>query len=165
MEVANMATVKKQIKTTYYTATREIAAEEKAPPQARLIIKTILGATDGKISRKDLIEQLNRKPEDGGLTTNQGADRVFGFYRTKLIELGVLAEAVETTEIDVEVPDKPVKVKKEKPAPAEVTAATDGAVEVTPKSVKGKKGKKVDAVVPAEAAAAAEVPAQAEAAE
>ena len=115
-----MATEKKQIKTRFYTALRPVADTDKVPPQAKLIMSTIVEA-GGRVERDALLQLLSRKPEDGGLKTNQTADRILGFYRPKLTEIGILKEETETTEIDVEVPDKPEKPAKVKKEAAEST--------------------------------------------
>ena len=133
-----MAIVKKQVKNKTYSVLKEVGASDKCPPQARLIIKTIQDA-GGKIGREDLLTLLKRPPEEGGLTTNQSAERILGFYKPKLTELGVLKEDVEITEIDVEVPDKPEKPAK--PAKADAPVATDGAAAPVPDKTKDNKGK------------------------
>lgn len=126
-----MATEKKQVKTKVYVVVRELADSEKCPPQAKLIIDTIKAA-GGKMSREDLLTQLKRPAEQGGLKTNQTAERILGFYRPKLVDdLGILKEETVTTEIEVEVPDKPAKAPK-----AEGASATGGGES----KEKGKKG-------------------------
>jgi hypothetical protein len=116
-----MATVKKIIKTRFYVLTKEVGANDKCPPQAKLILDTIKAA-GGKMTREDLIKDLKRPVEEGGLKTNQTAERILGFYKPRLTEMGVLKEETETSEIEVEVEDKPAKAPKEKAA-----AGTDGA--------------------------------------
>jgi hypothetical protein len=101
-----MAIVKKQVKTKFYTALRPVSDTDKVPPQAKLIVKTLLDA-GGKLFSDELIKLLSRKPEDGGLVTNQTPKRILGFYKPKLSEIGILQEEVETTEVDTEVPDRP----------------------------------------------------------
>ena len=119
-----MAIVKKQIKNKVYSILKGIGENDKCPPQALLIVKTIQDA-GGKIGREELLKLLGRAPEEGGLTTNQATERILGFYRPKLVALGVLQEDVVVTEIDVEVPDKPAKPAKA--AKADAPVATDGA--------------------------------------
>ena len=137
-----MAIVKKQIKKKVYSVLKDVGANDKCPPQARLIVDTIKTA-GGKIEREELLTLLKRPPEQGGLKTNQTAERILGFYKPKLTEMGVLKEETEVTEIDVEVPDKPVKAD----APAAPAAATGAAADAPaeapaePASVKGAKGK------------------------
>ena len=101
-----MAIEKKQIKKKVYSTPKEIGANEKCPPQAKLILDTIKAA-GGKVEREALLNLLKRPVEQGGLKTNQTAERILGFYRPKLVALGVLKEETEVTEIEVEVPDKP----------------------------------------------------------
>ena len=135
-----MAIVKKQVKNKSYVLLKEVEASDKCPPQARLIVDTIKAA-GGTIGREDLLKLLQRPPAEGGLTTNQTAERILGFYRPKLTAMGVLREDVETVEVEVEVPDKPEKPAKAA-APAADPAATDGgapAPAATDK-VKGHKG-------------------------
>jgi len=103
-----MAIVKKQIKKKVYSVLKDVGANDKCPPQARLIVDTIKTA-GGKIEREELLTLLKHPPEQGGLKTNQTAERILGFYKPKLTEMGVLQEATETEEIEVEVPDTPVK--------------------------------------------------------
>ena len=133
-----MAIVKKQIKKKVYSVLKDVGANDKCPPQARLIVDTIKTA-GGEIEREKLLTLLKRPPEQGGLKTNQTAERILGFYKPKLTEMGVLKEETEVTEIDVEVPDKPVKAD----APAAPAAAADAPAEAPaePASVKGAKGK------------------------
>lgn len=107
-----MAIEKKEVKTPYYKLIGEIGENAKCPPQAKHIV-SIVKAAGGKITRDELIKLLSRPPAEGGLTTNQKPERVLGFYRPTLKEMGVLLEEIEVSTIEVEVPDKP-----EKPAPA-----------------------------------------------
>ena len=137
-----MAIVKKQVKTKIYSVLKDVGPSDKCPPQARLLVDTIKAA-GGRIEREELLTLLTRPPEQGGLKTNQTAARILGFYKPKLTEMGVLQEETEVTEIDVEVPDTPVKAD----APAAPAAATGAAADAPaeapaePASVKGAKGK------------------------
>lgn len=135
-----MATQKKEVKTKFYTTKAEVGPNEKCPPQAKLILDTIK-SNGGKVERGELIKLLSRPPAEGGLTTNQTPERILGFYKPKLVESGFLEEVVETSTIEIEVPDKPAKA--EKPA-ADATAAAPVTAEAgAPGSkVKGAKGKK-----------------------
>jgi len=113
-----MATKIVKTKQKFYVTLREIAANEKCPPQAKLIID-LIAANGGKISKEDLIALLQRPPNpaaplEGGLVTTQTAERILGFYRPKLAEMGVAREEETITETKVEVPDPPAK--EEKPA-------------------------------------------------
>jgi hypothetical protein len=119
-----------------------VGANDKCPPQARLIVDTIKTA-GGKIEREELLTLLKRPPEQGGLKTNQTAERILGFYKPKLTEMGVLQEVTETEEIEVEVPDKPAKADAPATPAAAAGAAADAPVEAPaePVSVKGAKGK------------------------
>lgn len=136
-----MATVKKQVKKKFYAVLKEVGQNDKCPPQARLIVDTIKTA-GGRLEREALLELLKRPVEEGGLKTNQTAERILGFYRPKLTEMGVLKEETVTEEIEVEVPDKPAKADKQgegaaaqssQEAPATNAAKTDKA-----KDAKGK---------------------------
>ena len=131
-----MAIVKKQIKKKVYSVLKDVGANDKCPPQARLIVDTIKTA-GGKIEREELLTLLKRPPEQGGLKTNQTAERILGFYKPKLTEMGVLKEETEVTEIEVEVPDKPVKAD----TPADMPAATAEAAAPAPDKTKDNKGK------------------------
>ena len=126
-----MATEKKVVKTKYYVALREIAANEKCPPQAKLIVD-LIAAAGGKILRDDLVKLLSRPPAEGGLTTRQTPERILGFYRPKLRDMGVANEVIEESTIEVEVPDKPAKPEKAAPVPTDGTAP-----ETKPKGSKG----------------------------
>ena len=106
-----MATVKKEVKTKFYVVVNDIGANDKCPPQSRLIVDTIKAA-GGRMSREDLLAALKRPPDQGGLKTNQTAERILGFYKPKLTEINVLKEEIETKEVEVEVPDKPAKDAK-----------------------------------------------------
>lgn len=132
-----MAIVKKQIKKKMYSTKRDIGANDKCPPQARLIIELIKNS-GGKIEREELLTLLRRSPEEGGLKTNQTPERILGFYKPKLTEMGVLQEDTEISEIDVEVPDKPVKAVATPPAAdAAQTVKTAEPVQDKTKNAKG----------------------------
>ena len=134
-----MAIVKKQIKKKVYSVLKDVGANDKCPPQAHLIVDTIKTA-GGKIEREELLTLLKRPPEQGGLKTNQTAERILGFYKPKLTEMGVLQEVTETEEIEVEVPDKPAKADAPA-ATAAAPAATAEAAPPAPDKVKDAKGK------------------------
>jgi hypothetical protein len=132
-----MAIEKQKVKTKFYTMLKEVGPNDKCPPQAKLIMDTIQAA-GGRIEREALIQLLKRPVDQGGLKTNQTAERILGFYRPRLADMGVLKEETEETEIEVEVPDKPeasAEVAADGAAPAE---GTDPA----PDPVKGAKGKR-----------------------
>lgn len=129
-----MATVKKQIKKKTYTVLKDIDANQKCPPQQRLILDTIKAA-GGTMSREDLMTALKRPVEQGGLKTNQTAERIFGFYKPTLVENGILQENTETTEVEVEVPDKPAKKTD---AAAAGTAPSGDASPATPAATEKK---------------------------
>lgn len=134
-----MAIEKRQIKKKLYKIVKQVAESDKCPPQARLIVDTINKA-DGALIREDLINQLKRPPEEGGLKTNQTAERILGFYTPKLIAMGVLAVETVVEETEVEVPDKPVKAEK----PAVGGAEGAQSAPAPESSVKSKKGKKAE---------------------
>ena len=130
-----MAIEKKTIKTKIYLVLKDIDPNTKCPPQSRLIIETISKA-GGKLRREELLTLLKRPVEEGGLKTNQTAERILGFYKPKLVAMGVLREDEESTEVDFEVPDKPAKEEKaagDAATPAEASAGKG-------KSKKGEKG-------------------------
>ena len=119
-----MATETKKVKktTTYYTSGRDIGPSEKCPPQAKLILD-IVKANGGKVERTALLALLNRTPDgtpNGGLKTNQTAERILGFYRPKFKAEGTLTEEKIVTEEEIQVE------VKEKPAPAAAAAAPAG---------------------------------------
>jgi len=131
-----MAIEKKIVKSKVYKVVKAVEASDKCPPQARLIVDTITAA-GGSLGRDELMTLLKRAPEQGGLKTNQTAERILAFYRPKLVAMGVLKEDVVETTIEVEVPDKPA------PAPAAAAAeagAAAGAPASDAKGVKGAKG-------------------------
>lgn len=133
-----MATTKKEVKTQVFSLVRDLTDSDKCPPQARAIVG-ILKAHGKAISRKDLLEAMK---VTGVITTTQSIERIFGFYRPRLVDMGVMKEDVHISHVEVEVPDKPAKEPK---APkAEKAAAGDG------KTAEGKVGEtakapKVDA--------------------
>ena len=142
-----MAIVKKEVRNRYYTIVSDLGENVKCPPQALLIINTIKAA-GGRIGREELITLLKRPPEDGGLKTGQTVERILGFYRPRLIDMGVMKEEFEVSVIEVELPDKPkkekkVKEKKEKKVDSpEVTTLAEGEVPLIEQPVKQTKGKK-----------------------
>ena len=92
----------------FYHILKDMGANDKCPPQARLILETIkANGTDNRIGREELLTLLKRVPEAGGLRTNQTAERILGFYRPRLTAAGVLKEETET--VETEVPDPPAK--------------------------------------------------------
>jgi hypothetical protein len=140
-----MPTEKKTVNVQHFELLRELTDKDKCPPQAKVIV-TILKAAGKPMSRADLIAELS-KP--GVLTTRQTPERIFGFYRPRLIEMGMLKESQVATEVEVEVAEKPAKAEKAAAAPADGAAPTE-----VPKSVKGKKGEPKDAGAPATGAPA-----------
>lgn len=138
----------KTVKFKTYEVPRQPETSEKCPPQALLIINTIVSA-GGSMRRADLLAALKRPPAEGGLTTCQSYERVLGFYRPKLEAMGVLKEVDGTEEIQV--PDPPAAA-----VDAGAVPGPDGTV-AAPKG-KGKKGKKVVAAEVAAGAPAAEAP-------
>ena len=131
-----MAIVKREVKKKFYSVLKEVGASDKCPPQARLIVDTIKTA-GGSVEREELLTLLRRPVDQGGLKTNQTAERILGFYRPKLTALDVLKEDVEVETIEEEVPDEPAKVA----APAAEAAGAASAAPV-PDKVKDAKGKK-----------------------
>lgn len=131
-----MATTKKEVKTQVFSLVRDLTDSDKCPPQARAIV-SILKAHGKAISRKDLLEAMK---VTGVITTTQSIERIFGFYRPRLVDMGVMKEDVHISHVEVEVPDKPAKEPK---APkAEKAAAGDGK---TAEGKVGEKAPKVDA--------------------
>jgi hypothetical protein len=107
-----MATETKKVKVKMVVLTGDIGANDKCPPQSRLIVDTLKAVEGGRISRADLIKLLSRPVDAGGLKTNQPPERIYGFYRPKLTAAGVIREEEEEQEIQVEVPDKPAEAEK-----------------------------------------------------
>lgn len=135
-----MAIEKKKVVNKYYTIIKDIDAATKCPPQARLIVETIKAAGE-RTEREALMTLLRRPPLEGGLTTNQTVERIVGFYKPKLVEMGVLREDTEVIEIDVEVPDKPAPATAAPAATAEVAApVAEAPAAPAPDKVKDKKG-------------------------
>ena len=130
-----MATEKKIVKVKFYVLQKEIGASDKCPPQARLIVETVKAA-GGKIEREALLALLKRPVEQGGLKTGQTAERILGFYRPKLKEMGVMLEVVKDKEIEVQVPDKPAPAATAA-APATTAAAPAKGAKGTRKEVGG----------------------------
>jgi hypothetical protein len=126
-----MAKEIKKVSVKVVTLLKEIAASDKCPPQQRLIVETLKGA-GGKLDKSELIALLSRPVEEGGLKTNQTPDRIYGFYRPKLVAAGTISETSEDRETEVEVEDKPAVA--EKPAKEKK--------EKKSKSVKGEVGEK-----------------------
>ncbi len=108
-----MATEKKKVTIKKFALARELNDSDKCPPQAKVVVAAVK-ALGGKAERAAIIDELKK---GGTLTTTQTVERIFGFYRPRLIDMGVLKEEVEEKTIDVEVADKAPKV--EKPAKAE----------------------------------------------
>ena len=133
-----MAIVKREVKKKFYSVLKEVGASDKCPPQARLIVDTIKTA-GGRVEREELLTLLRRPVDQGGLKTNQTAERILGFYRPKLTALGVLKEDVEVETIEEEVPDEPAKVAA--PA-ADAAGAANAPAEPAHDKVKDAKGKK-----------------------
>ncbi len=115
-----MATEKKKVVTKKFSLTRELNDSDKCPPQAKVVVAA-LKALGGKADRATIIAELKK---GGTLTTTQTVERIFGFYRPRLIDLGVLKEEVVETVVEVQVPDKPPKA--EKPAKEAKPAAEGG---------------------------------------
>jgi hypothetical protein len=133
-----MAIVKKDVQTRYYKAVKAVGPNDKCPPQAKLIMDTII-ANEGRISRPDLIALLGRPAAEGGLTTRQTPERILGFYTPKLTEMGVLdATEIVTTQIEVEVPDEPVEEKATQAVKA--SDSETGEKKVSGAKEKGKRG-------------------------
>lgn len=145
-----MAIEKKIVKSRVYKVLKAVGESDKCPPQSKLIVATI-AAAGGSLGRDELITLLKRLPAEGGLTTNQSAERILGFYTPRLKEMGVLEVETVNTEVEVEVPDKPVKEAKTKKADAPAAGdATNGeAVPVADAAqadgTKNKKGPKKEA--------------------
>lgn len=131
-----MATVKKTINQKHYAIIKAVGENDKCPPQAKVIVKTISEQEGQVIERSKLIELL----KDGRLTTNQTPERIFSFYRPRLIEMGVMEERQVPVEVEIEVPDKPAKAEKPAATAAEGAEAPAAEAPAAPASVKGKKG-------------------------
>jgi hypothetical protein len=140
-----MAIEKKKVTNKSYTILKEIGPNDKCAPQARLIVDTIK-ANGGTMTREALLAALKRPVEQGGLKTGQTHERILGFYKPKLADMGVMREISEEKEIEVEVPDKPAK----EAAPAKEAKAPKAPGE-------GEKGKKGEPKT-ADAAPAVKVP-------
>lgn len=131
-----MATEIKKVKKRIYLILKDVDPNTKCPPQSRLIVDTIKSG-GGKMEREELLTLLKRPPDQGGLKTNQTAERILGFYKPKLIADGILREDEETIEVEVEVPDKPAKAEQAEQAAA---AGAEGGEHKPKKGGKGHKG-------------------------
>lgn len=129
-----MATKEVKTKKKFYKVLKPIEMNQKCPPQSKLIVDTVVGA-GGRISRDELLDLLKRPPAEGGLTTDQTAERILSFYRPRLRDSGTMVEEIEETTETVEVPDEPA---------AEPAAEKPAKAAKAPKSGKGKKGTPVE---------------------
>ncbi len=128
-----MATIKTKVIEKHYAVVKEVGANDKCPPQAKLIVD-LIGKADGKVMERSAI--VAALP-GAGLVTKQTPERIFSFYRPKLVEMGVLEERSVEKEVDKEVPDKAPKAAKPEAADGEAKPA-EGTV--PPASVKNTKG-------------------------
>ena len=133
-----MAIVKREVKKKFYSVLKEVGASDKCPPQARLIVDTIKTA-GGRVEREELLTLLRRPVDQGGLKTNQTAERILGFYKPRLEDMGVMKEESIDHEVEVEVPDKPAPAAA--PA-ADAAGAANAPAEPAHDKVKDAKGKK-----------------------
>jgi hypothetical protein len=139
-----MTTVTKVVQVPTFELLREIVQTDKCPPQMKVIVDA-LQKLGGTASRAALVEAIS---VPGVLTTKQTPDRILGFYRPRMIEMGLLKQFDTPTEVETEVPDKPAKAEKAQKAEGTEAVAGEGAereageVEGEPKAdkVKGKKG-------------------------
>ena len=147
----------KTIEKKSYQLIRDLDSEkDKCPPQAKVILDTLKAAPEQTMERVALIEAL----KDGRLKATQPEERVFGFYRPKLIAAKLIKEII--FKVEIEVPDKEPKEPKKKNAltPEGEAATTEAGAEATAENgeaksskVKGSKGTpKESAPPPAEAA-------------
>ena len=132
-----MATVKKEVKNKFYSLVRDLTESDKCPPQAKVIVQ-VLKEVGGKISREDLIAKLKAP---GLIKTEQTVERIFGFYRPKLVEMGIMKEEIETSTVEVQVADKPEPAKAEGAAAGAAAPAKEKAAKSD--ATKGHKGEKV----------------------
>jgi hypothetical protein len=95
---------------TFYTVNRELAAEEKQPPQAKAIIAAIVGkvGVGNPLDRKDLIAELTAS---GVLNTRQDVGRVVAFYQPRLTESGILGVTKESEAADEEAAEAKAKTR------------------------------------------------------
>lgn len=142
-----MAIEKKTIHETHFVFKNDVGANDKCPPQARVILDAVKNAEGQRLERAALVSLLS----DGRLVTRQTPERILGFYKQRMTSAGYLEEEKVSREIEVEVPDKPAKAAKSETSNA-AADKTDGAA---PASVKSKKGSKVQQEAPAENAAEA----------
>lgn len=111
----------KSIKTKAYTVAKMPDDNVKCPPQAKVIVEAIkeLQESNGNqpVSLDELVTKLKA---EGKLNTRQSEARIFGFYRPKLKDQGVLVEHTKDVEVPIEV--------KPKKAPTAKTAETNNQV-------------------------------------
>jgi hypothetical protein len=74
--------------TKLYTKGRDLAAEDKLAPQAKLIFETVC-AEGGDFTRAELITAIT-----GKLETKQSPGNVLNFYMKKLLDSGLLKATV-----------------------------------------------------------------------
>lgn len=108
--------IRQDMKIQYYTRKRKLKADEKLGTQAKTIYDAL--PDSGEILRKDLVDRIAKD-----LVTKQDPDRVFAFYRPKLLSTGLITERTETVE-----KEKPPKAEKPAKAPkAKATGKGKGA--------------------------------------
>lgn len=140
----------KSIEKKSYQLIRDLDPEkDKCPPQAKVILETLKAAPEQTMERAELIAAL----KDGRLKATQPEERVFGFYRPKLIAAKLIREIL--CKVDIEVPDKEPKkvVSTDGSEPAE--GAEAGEAKQT-KSTKGSKGVAKETAPPPAAAETAQ---------
>lgn len=103
-----MATKQKEVKVKTFTLVRELSDKDKCPPQAKTIVNAVK-ALGGAATREQIVASLKAP---GVVETTQSVERIFGFYRPRLTDMGVLKEEVTTTTVEVPVAEKPAKAPK-----------------------------------------------------
>lgn len=114
------------------TLTRELTADDKLAPQARVIVDTIMesAGVGNAMDRDDLVAKLI---EGGRLNTRQEPMRIVAYYVPRLKESGLIeAETIksEASEADGEAKPKRQRKAKADAGPVEV-GADAGPVEST----------------------------------
>lgn len=100
---------------------RDLADSDKIPPQAKIIIETIIAkvGVGNPIDRAVLVKELT---DQGKLQTRQDMSRIVAFYQPRLDEMGLMVTKKESEASDAKTPEG----RGEKKAPAAKTPAKAG---------------------------------------
>jgi len=96
--------VKKTIKR--YKAARAVDEKDKIAPQAKLIVEVL-----AKCKEPQTLKQLTEAALAAGLKTRQEPSRIFTFYRSSLVNAGLVQEILDEVEEEVVVSAQSTKGK------------------------------------------------------